>query len=404
MGVLLPQTVYEASQIGREIPESLDNYRRRGGYEAFRRILHEGPQEVLSVISDAELRGRGGAAFPTARKWAELLKSPSRERYLVVNGAEGEPGSMKDRVLMGVAPHALLEGLLISGITLGVSQVIVYINNHFPEAVQALTDAYHEWQEEFPVDVGFPIEFRAETHVYIAGEETALISVLNGEGAMPRLKPPYPTTDGYRHQPTVVNNVETLAHIPVILRLGASWYRQHRPALFSVAGDVKNPGVYEVSRGISVRELLDLAGGPPAPMHIMGLLPGGYSMPWLTADQFHLALDEDSLKAAGSGLGASLIALGDHRSWQAVAAEILAFFARETCGQCPLCVRGTRMFHDFLSLKDRPYTAQEVQQILDKAPKYRHKGICSFMDTAVRMAESAAPFLPIEPGNLISQG
>lgn len=387
--------VVAKSEIGQVHPETLDEYRIRGGYQALLEALKMGPAAVIDAIQDADLRGRGGANFPTHIKWREVLKQDDPERYLVVNGAEGEPGAFKDRALMAKCPHAVLEGIYIAAWTIGAKEVVMYINNHFQDAIDALNGAYQEVRQFRDDPLGsalsIPVRLVPESHVYIAGEETALLSVLNGGPAQPTRKPPYPTSVGYRQKPTVVNNVETLAHVPVIFRRGVSWYRENRPTLFSVDGDVTHPGVYELNRGIPLHRLLETAGGPLPGQAIERVLPGGYSMPWISADRFDLAMDYDSLKEAGTGLGASVIALGSERSLHQVSKDILAFFTRETCGICPLCVRGTRLFHNLLKDPEQPLTPEEASQILAKSQKYAHAGLCTFLGTAVRMAEMSVP-------------
>lgn len=391
MHQILPQSPIAKDDLSKIVPESLAQYKNRGGYEGLLRALDLGPDRVLGLIKDAGLRGRGGAAFPTHIKW-QALGEVSGEKYLVVNGAEGEPGAFKDRYLMTSAPHHVLEGIIIAGLALGVTEVIFYINDHFVEAIEALTMAMAEL-ERMPWNtderIGFKVTLVPETHVYIAGEETALISVLNGGPAQPWRKPPYPTTQGYHGQPTAVNNVETMAHVALILRTSAEWYRNARPALFSVDGDVAHPGVYELPLGTSLESLLTEAGGD----QIQRVLPGGYSMPWLTPEDYQVALDYDALKAHGTGLGASIICIGAARDLAVVTHEIMTFFARETCGKCPLCVRGTAMLAEMLRPKGTLLAPEEVEQIVSKAQKYRHKGICTYMDTAVHMAEMAAPSL-----------
>ena len=391
MHQILPQSPIAKDDLPRIVPESLEQYRNRGGYQGLLRALDLGPDAIQRLIKDAGLRGRGGAAFPTHIKW-QALSEVTGEKYLVVNGAEGEPGAFKDRFLMTSAPHHVLEGVIITGLALGVSAVIFYINDHFVEAIEGLKAAMTELQQmPWNIDgrIGFEVKIVPETHVYIAGEETALISVLNGGPAQPWRKPPYPTTQGYHGKPTVVNNVETMAHVALILRTSAEWYRENRPALFSVDGDVALPGVYELPLGTSLENLLVKAGGD----QIQRVLPGGYSMPWLEPEDYQVALDYDALKAHGTGLGASIICLGSKRDLAVVTNDIMTFFARETCGKCPLCVRGTAMLAEMLRPKGALLAPEEVEQIVSKAQKYRHKGICTYMDTAVHMAEMAAPSL-----------
>jgi NADH-quinone oxidoreductase subunit F len=341
--------------------------------------------------------GRGGAGFPTAKKWRLAREAPGDARYLVVNGAEGEPGSVKDRELMARAPHAVLEGIAIAAYAIGAREVLFYVNDLFTDAVAALRGALKEAQAAGFLE-GTAVTLRPESHVYIAGEETALINALMGEPPKPWHKPPYPTTRGYRGQPTVVNNVETLAAVAVALGRGAAWFREHRPTLFSVSGDVARPGVYEAPLGLPLRELLARAGGPVPGTEWLAALPGGYSLPPLFPEDFDVPLHPEALRARGSGLGASLIAVSTRRTLGAVASQVLEFFARESCGKCPVCVRGTRVLADQLApAATRPLTAEEGRELLAAALRFRHKGICSFLDTAAHFAEVSAGRLTKAP-------
>jgi NADH-quinone oxidoreductase subunit F len=373
--------------------EDLEHYRQRGGYQGLERARAMDPEAIVDLIDQAGLLGRGGASFPTAKKWRLALESGGATRYLVVNGAEGEPGSFKDRTLMARAPHAVLEGILIAARALLVREVPFYINNLFEDAVQALSQALKDADQAGLLN-GVEVRLIPESHVYIAGEETALINVLMGRPAQPWHKPPYPAQEGFQGKPTVVNNVETLALVGAILREGASWFRDHRPALFSLSGDVERPGVYELPLGTPLSALLERAGGPVAGTQLTAVLPGGYSMPPLFSEHWDVPLDPAALKRIGSGLGASIIAVSSRRTLGQVAFEVLEFFARESCGKCPVCVKGSRIMADQLkSGQEAPLSDEEAEAVLTSALKYRHKGICSFLDTAAHFAEATAPYL-----------
>ncbi|MCL8206670.1 MAG: SLBB domain-containing protein [Actinomycetia bacterium] len=388
MAVILPDSVTGW--------ERLDAYRSRGGYRGLARALELDPETVADWLLQADLRGRGGAGYPTGKKWQAVIRHAEAERYLVVNGAEGEPGAFKDRRLMATAPHAVVEGLLIAAWAIRATAVLVYVNSDFQDAARALGGALDEAVEAGWAGPGgrvkAPVKLLLEPHVYIAGEETALLNVLMGNPAQPWHKPPYPTEKGLWGKPTVVNNVETLAAAAVILREGPEWFRARRPMLFSVSGDVRLPGVYEAPLGTRLADLLERAGGPPPGERFQAVLPGGYSMPPLFADQLGVPLDYDALAALGTGLGASIIAVATNRTLGQVAADILEFFARETCGKCPVCVKGTRVLADQLGpARGGPLAEAAQRELLATAVKYRHKGICSFLDTAAHLAESLAP-------------
>jgi NADH-quinone oxidoreductase subunit F len=373
--------------------ETLDDYQARGGYEALRSIRLAPADDIIAVVREAGLTGRGGAGFPAAAKWEAARQGPA-PRYLVVNGAEGEPGSYKDRHLMARAPHQVLEGMLIAARAVDASEILVYINSEFRAAHRALADAIEALRATDLAYALVPTRLMLENHVYIAGEETALLAVLMGRPAWPWPKPPYPTERGYADQPTVVNNVETLAHVPVILRRGSPWYRAHQPTLFSVTGDVSRPGVFELPLGIPARELIQQAGGPPAGDRVEAVLPGGYSLPWLRADQLDVTFSPDALKEAGTGLGASVIVVGARQGLGLAAARVAAFFARETCQTCPICVTGTARLAQLLRPgADRALAEAESTEITAVAAQHRHMGICTLLDTAASMALTSAPGL-----------
>jgi NADH-quinone oxidoreductase subunit F len=373
--------------------ETLADYQARGGYEALRSVLSSPAEDIIAVVREAGLTGRGGAGFPAAAKWKAARQHPG-PRYLVVNGAEGEPGSYKDRHLMARAPHQVLEGTLIAARATDASEIIVYINNEFAAAHRALADAIGALRATDLAGALVPIKLMLESHVYIAGEETALLAVLMGRPAWPWPKPPYPTERGYADQPTVVNNVETLAHVPVIIRRGSDWYREHQPTLFSVSGDVSRPGVFELPLGIPVREVIKQAGGPLAGDQVEAVLPGGYSLPWLRADQLDVTFSADALKAAGTWLGASVIVVGARQGLGLAAARISAFFARETCQTCPICTTGTARLAQLLRPgASRALAQAESEEITTVAANHRHMGICTLLDTAASMALTSAPGL-----------
>ncbi|MBO0805579.1 MAG: SLBB domain-containing protein [Nocardiopsaceae bacterium] len=366
--------------------ESLREYQSRGGYESLRSVRDKSGDDIIAAVREAGLTGRGGAGFPAAAKWEAARRGPA-PRYLVVNGAEGEPGSYKDRHLMARAPHQVLEGMLIAARAIDASEILVYINSEFQAAHRALADAIEALRATDLASALVPIRLKPENHVYIAGEETALLSVLMGRPAWPWPKPPYPTERGYDGHPTVVNNVETLAHVPVIIRRGPDWYREHQPTLFSVTGDVSRPGVFELPLGIAVRDLIEQAGGPLAGDQVEAVLPGGYSLPWLRADQLDVTFSADALEAAGTGLGASVIVVGARQGLGLAAARVSAFFARETCETCPVCVTGTARLAQLLRPgASRALAVAESEEVAGVAAQHRHMGICTLLDTAASMA------------------
>lgn len=384
-------------------PELLSEYLKRGGYQGFKHALQGGPDLALQWLADANMRGRGGAAFPTHIKWREARCTPGKAHYVVVNCAEGEPGSFKDRALTSAAPHMVLEGMLIAASVIDADEIIVYVNDSFPQSADALIYAIQEISEwGILAESGFslPIHVMLENHVYIAGEETALLSVLNGEPAQPWRKPPYPSTAGYHGQPTVVNNVETLAQVALLFQEGVEWYRATRPALFSVDGDVLAPGVYERSLGIPCGQLIADAGGTAPHTEVAAVLPGGYSMPWLQPDQLDTPMDYANLKALGTGLGASVIVWDSSTDLRQVAMMIANFFAQETCEKCPVCVKGVHNIAEAMQQVLHRPDELSLAQLTKNAGKYRHRGLCTFLDTAAKMAGSSiSEFSPLSQPN-----
>lgn len=397
MGTLLPvDAITDLATLGPA--ERLEDYRHSGGYEALGQALRQSSTEIVNAVAEAGLIGRGGAGYPTASKWTAALRTP-RPRYLIVNGAEGEPGSYKDRHLMARAPHRLLEGILLAARAIEADKAIVYINRQFVAAQRALAAAIQELAATDLCSALIPIDLRVEKHVYVAGEETAMINVLMGGPAWPHPRPPYPPERGYLGRPTVVNNVETLAHVPLILRYGPDWYRANRPALFSITGAVRSPGVFEASLGTTVRELLERAGGPAPGQTVLAVLPGGYSLPWLLADHLDVASTPEALTAAGTGLGFSFLVLGDAVGFGMAAAQVAAFFARESCERCPLCSTGTARIAQLLRpAAERSLTAEEAAMIVAVGAEHSRRGICALLDTAASFASRAAGQLRLEKG------
>src|SRR5690349_14793352 len=316
-GILFPRGVVEGK-------EGLDAYRARGGYQALEKALKQmSPRDVLQEIDASGLRGRGGAGFPTGKKWAFTADTPETPRYVILNGGEDEPGSKKDRILMENVPHLVLEGVILTAYAVGASKAYLYINAEYKDAIQSMQDALDEAVKLGYVgariggkDFNLEIEFFPAPHDYVAGEDSAVIEVIEGKKPMPRQKPPFPATAGLYGKPTAVNNVETLANVaPIILR-GAAWYRGFGTAespgtmVFSLNEEVNRPGVYELPFGTPLRYLIeDLGGGTRDGKKIKAVLPGGPSSAFLTGDQLDTALDHNSVRAAGSSIGCGVIGI-----------------------------------------------------------------------------------------------
>ena len=342
---------------------TLASYRGRGGYEALKRALAIGPDAVTKEVIDSELRGRGGAGFPTGRKWSFVPKDHPGPHYLICNADESEPGTFKDREIIEVDPHLVIEGVAIASFAIRANTAYIYIRGEFVRWAQILEDALAEARASNLLgrDVlgsGYDLDIWVHrgAGAYICGEETALIESIEGKRGLPRLKPPFPAVVGVFGKPTVVNNVETLACLPAILTRGAAWFgsigrpRNTGPKLFSVSGHVRRPGVYELPLGVTFREIIDEHCGGVRDGHALkGFFPGGSSAPVLTAAHLDVRADFDACAEAGSMLGSGgVIVLDDSVDMVDVAANLAHFYAHESCGQCTPCREGSDWTVDIL--------------------------------------------------------
>jgi NADH-quinone oxidoreductase subunit F len=330
-------------------------YERRGGYESLRKALAMEPDEVLQNITDSQIRGRGGAGFRMGQK-AGFLPHGSMDKYLVCNADESEPGTFKDRELMQKSPHMLIEGIVISAYATEINKAFIYIRGEYAHQADILEAAVVEAREAGYLGeniLGSQHSLSLVVHrgagAYICGEETGLLDSLEGKRGNPRLKPPFPAIEGLYHGPTLINNVETLATVPHIIRMGGKDYADigtessTGTKLVSVSGDVQRPGNYEIVLGTPSREIIyGLAGGPPEGREIKFWFPGGSSSPVLTKDDLDLPYDFDSMAKAGSMLGSgAIIVVDDSHSVLEVAYKVAKFYAHESCGKCVPCREGT---------------------------------------------------------------
>ena len=334
---------------------TLDVYRRRGGYEALTKALSMEPDEVLAQITDSGIRGRGGAGFRMGQK-AGFLPHGDMEKYLVCNADESEPGTFKDRELMQKSPHMLIEGIIIASYAVGIHRAFIYIRGEYAHQADILEVAIAEAVEAGLVGErimdsrhSLSLVLHRGAGAYICGEETGLLDSLEGKRGNPRLKPPFPAIEGLYHGPTLINNVETLATVPHIIRMGGKQYASigtetsTGTKLVSVSGDVRRPGNYEIELGIPSRELIyDLAGGPEEGRDVKFWFPGGSSSPVLTKDDLDVPYDFDSMAKAGSMLGSgAIIVVDDSHTVLEVAQKLAKFYAHESCGKCVPCREGT---------------------------------------------------------------
>ena len=350
---------------------TLKVYESTGGYNVWRKILEEKtpPADIVEQVKASGLRGRGGAGFPTGVKWGFMLNSPPElQKYIVCNSDEGEPGTFKDRDILRYNPHAVVEGMAIAGYTIGATVGYNYIRGEFWEPIQRFEEAI---REAYDADLlgknilGSGVNFDLHTHygagAYICGEESALLESIEGKKGQPRFKPPFPAQVGLYGKPTIINNTETLASIPVILDKGADWFtnlgvpNSGGAKLFAVSGHVNKPGNYEVPMGTPFKELLEMAGGMRNGRPLKAVIPGGSSTPVLKGDVvMDVNMDYDSIVKAGSMLGAgSVIVMDDTTCMVKALARISHFYFEESCGQCTPCREGTgwlarilhRIFH-----------------------------------------------------------
>jgi NADH:ubiquinone oxidoreductase subunit F (NADH-binding) len=404
-GILFPHGMPE----GRE---GLKEYRERGGYQALAKAVKGTSEDIVKVVSDAGLRGRGGAGFPTGKKWQFTRDARATPRYLVINGGEDEPGSKKDRVLLENLPHLIVEGTILSAYAIGAVKAYLYINARYDVAIKCINDALAEakaegyWGENilgsnFPLD----IEIVAAPHNYVAGEDTAVLEVIEGRKPLPRQKPPFPVTVGLFGKPTSVNNVETIANVAPIVLEGADWYRKFGTAespgtmIFSLNDDVKYPGVYELPFGTPLRFLIEhCGGGLKSGKPIKAIMPAAPSSAFLPPDKIDTPLDHNSMRDAGSGLGCGVVKLISEGT--CIVEEVLRiadFFTAESCGQCPAC----RMETNTLSMMMKKVQAgQGGQPMLEQFGKIlafnRGKGFCNLIAMPGPPIESALKLFPAD--------
>ena len=388
-------------RIGVVDPTSLEDYLSHGGYRALRAALDMGSAAVLRRVADSGLRGRGGAAFPTGIKWQAVADAEHPERYLVCNADESEPGTFKDRVLLEGDPYALVEAMTIAAVTVGAEKGYVYIRGEYPEAEDRVRNAIERSRHRglLGLDVlgsglRFDLEVRRGAGAYICGEETALFNSLEGYRGEPRSKPPFPTEVGLFGRPTVVNNVETLHNVLQIVTAGAAAFRsvgtEESPGtkLFSVAGSVAHPGVYEVPFGTRLGELLALAGSPAVPGAV---LLGGAAGTFVPPEAADLALTFEDARTAGLTLGSGSVTVFDTSVDLAdIVERITAFFRDESCGQCVPCRVGTvRQNEVIVRLRNGSATSHDAELLSDVAGVMGDASICGLGHTAASAVTSA---------------
>ncbi|MGW7514073.1 NAD(P)H-dependent oxidoreductase subunit E [Streptomyces sp. NPDC054796] len=390
-------------RIGVADPASLDDYRAHGGYQALRRAFALGPAGVIREVTDSGLLGRGGAAFPTGRKWQATASQPDRPHYVVCNADESEPGTFKDRVLMEGDPYALIEAMTVAGYATGAHLGYIYLRGEYPRALRRLAHALAQARARglLGPDVlgqgyAFDIEIRRGAGAYICGEETALFNSIEGQRGEPRSKPPFPVEKGLFGKPTTANNVETLVNVLTVLELGAEAYAaigtgtSTGPKLFCVSGSVARPGVYELPFGATLRELLELAGAAEG---LRAVLLGGAAGGFVGPDELDVPLTFEGTREAGTTLGSGVVlAMDDTVPLPRILLRIAEFFRDESCGQCVPCrvgtVRQEEALHRLLERRGAE-AADDIALLREVGTAMRDASICGLGQTAWNAVESA---------------
>jgi NADH-quinone oxidoreductase subunit F len=394
-------------RIGCVDPEDLDSYRAQGGYRALRRALALGPDGVIREVSDGGLMGRGGAAFPTGRKWEAVSRATVRPHYLVCNADESEPGTFKDRILMELDPFAIIEAMTIAGFATGCEQGFIYVRGEYPLAAARLEGAVNQVRRRgylgtrvMGESVRFDIDIRRGAGAYICGEETALFNSIEGYRGEPRNKPPFPTRAGLFGKPTVINNVETLVNVldivleggPAFASIGTA--RSTGTRLFCLSGSINAPGLYEVPFGTTLRDLLALAGGVPGGRALRAVLLGGAAGTFITPEEIDVRLTFEDTGAIGASLGSGVVMVFDETIDLAdTLLRIATFFRDESCGQCVPCRVGTERQEESLHrmAAGRPLGSAGDEELLldDVARAMRDASICGLGQTAANAVQSA---------------
>jgi len=370
---------------------TIEAYTRHGGYKASQKALAMDPDAVIQLVKDSGLRGRGGAGFPTGMKWGFIPQGYNKEHYLVVNADESEPGTCKDTPLMMANPHVLIEGCIIAAHAIRAKHAFIYIRGEVTHVVRRVNQAIEDAYKAGHLGNGIEIVLHVGAGAYICGEETALLDSLEGFRGQPRLRPPFPAIAGLYAMPTVVNNVESIASVPAIILNGAEWYqsmgteKSKGTTLYSLSGHVKNPGQFEAPLGITLRELLELAGGVREGHRLKFWTPGGSSTPIFTDAHLDIPLDYEGVAAAGSMLGTKALQIFDETT--SIIRAVLRwteFYKHESCGKCTPCREGTWWLVQILRDLDAGIgTEEDLNKLLDICDNIAGRSFCALADGAV---------------------
>jgi NADH-quinone oxidoreductase subunit F len=390
---------------------TLTGYQRHGGYSALKKAFTAGADGVIQIVKDSGLRGRGGAGFPTGMKWGFVPQNDGKPHYLVVNADESEPGACKDIPLMIANPHSLVEGVIISSFAIRANHAFIYIRGETPHPIRrvraAVAAAYQAGLLGKNIQgSGFDLDVvvHSGAGAYICGEETALLDSLEGRRGQPRLKPPFPAVAGLYASPTVINNAETIASVPAIINNGADWYKSYGTEkspgikLFAVSGHVKRPGIYEAPLGITMRELITYAGGMKSDLPLKFWIPGGSSVPMLTADHLDIPLTYEDMAAAGTMLGTGTPMVFD-TSTSVVKAVIrwIEFYKHESCGKCTPCREGTYWMVDILKRMEKGKAQlSDMDLLVDISAQISGRSFCALGDAAATPFPAALKYFKEE--------
>ena len=384
-------------------------YEATGGYEALKKAVTGPANDVIDALDQSGLAGRGGAGFPTGRKWRAVAEAPGTPKSIVCNADEGEPGCFKDRCLMDYDPHAVIEGMILAAFATGATRGFIYLRYEYPETEDVLETALAEAREAgylgqgiLGTDLNFELYVRRGAGAYICGEEGSLLNSLEGKHPFPRNRPPFPVTHGYEDLPTVVNNVETLASVPPIIRNGADWYRalgrgdQAGTKVISLSGDVARPGNYEVPLGFPLMELIAFAGGPGEGRTVQAVTMAGLSGGFLAGDDLEVTLDEPCIRSKGSFLGAGgIMVFDDTRDMVAVAHQAMEFFAHESCGKCFPCRIGTQRLMERLAGDAGPKELEPwIDEVNDLGLTMMETSACGLGTAAPLITKSLLKYFP----------
>lgn len=377
---------------GKIVPTSIEEYKKNGGYSALAKALENTPEWVVDEVKRSGLRGRGGGGFPTGNKWHFLSLKKADEKIMICNADEGDPGAFMDRSMMECVPHQVLEGMLIGAYATGATKLFIYCRAEYPLAIKNLTAAIKQiYDEKLNVLNGRALEIiiKEGAGAFVCGEETAMIASLEGKRGMPRFRPPFPTDEGWMKYPTLINNVETFANIPVIIEEGGDEYAKigtltsKGTKLFALAGDLKYPGLIEVPMGITLGEIVFDIGGADRDS-VKAVQTGGPSGGCIPVEHFDVAVDYDSLRSLGAIMGSGgLIVIGKQRCMVETARYFLDFTHRESCGKCTFCRVGTkRMFECLVRITSGTGSADDVKFLEEMGAMVKKGSLCGLGQTA----------------------